>query len=367
MSECRYSVKFINIFLVVYLLFVLILIFFTPFSQTEANILFSQHKTIETEIIQFIYSYIPDYWAMRLPFFGISLLMLYFYKQILKPYFKIGDNYYNLALFIFLLVPGIALSFIIVNYATVPIFLTILALYANLRKNYILFLLSLVLLLFTHSAQFVVYLAIALYGYGKKERFYFTIGVAFTIIASIVASYDIDGVPKGHFVQLLGIYASILSPILFLVVLYTIYRTAIKGTKDLLWYIVTTALAVSVLLSIRQAIKITDFAPFVAISIPLVIVQLRDSLAIRLKEFRGFHYFVCNAVLLVLFLETSAIFLHYPLYKYTQFKELLFETSMYEIPQSVKELKKSGKVCKDEISNHDSTLYKYYGITRCQK
>ena len=302
---------------------------------------------------------------MRLPFFILSIFSLFIYMHILEKYFKKDDIYYNLALLIYILIPGITLSFVLINYATIPIFLTLLIIYANDRENNLLLVIASVLLLFTHSAQFVVYLALAIYGYNKKKWWMVLLGVAFLLLASIVSTYDIDGIPKGHLMQLVGIYAAIFSPILFLVVVYSIYRTAIKGKRDLLWYIVFSAFAISILLSIRQAIKITDFAPFVVISIPLVVAAFKDSLAIRLREYRQFYYYICNIVLIVLLLETSMIFLHYPLYKFTPFKELLLDSSLYEIPKKVKELKAKGKVCKDEINSHNITLYKYYGIKKC--
>ena len=366
MTECNFSNRFRNIFLSLYALLIAILLFLSPFSQTEANILYSQNMTIETLIVKEIYNYLQTDWGMRLPFFILSLFSLSIYMRVIEEYFKRDSIYYNLAIIIYLLIPGVTLSFILVNYATVPIFLTLLIVYANIKGNRVLLIAASVLLLFTHSAQFVVYLALALYGYKKKEWWLLLLGIGFILLASVIATYDIDGVPKGHLTQIIGIYAAIFSPILFLVVVYAIYRRAIKKSRDLLWYIVATAFVVSLLLSIRQAIKITDFAPFVVLSAPLVVAIFRDSLAIRLPEFRKFYYLICKSVLIVLLLETSIIFLHYPLYRYTQFKEILLDSSIYEIPKIVEELKSNGKVCKDEINSHDLTLYRYYGVSKCR-
>ena len=365
MKECNFTKLFDGVFTLFYLVFLLILLVFTPFSQTEANILFSQHETIESFLVKNIYNYFQTYWSIRLPFFILSLFSLYFYRDILKSYFKENDKYYTLSYLIFILVPGVTLTFVIVNYATIPILLTLIIVYASKNENNIVLILAMVLLLFTHSAQFVVYLGVAFYGYSNRNWRLTIVSVGFVLMASLLSTYDIDGIPKGHLIQLVGIYATIFSPILFLVFVYSIYRIAIKGKKEILWYIVVSAFTVSILLSIRQAIKITDFTPFIVISIPLIVTVFRDSLTIRLKEFRKIYYIICNIVLLVLLLETSVIFLHYPLYKLTPFKELLLDTSMYEIPQRVQELKSSGKVCKDEISTRDISLYRYYGIRKC--
>jgi len=365
LTECNFSNRLRTNFLFLYFLLIVALLFFSPFSQTEANILYSSNGTIETLLAQELYTFFHTPWSMRLPFFLFSLFSLYLYIKIVENYFKKDSFYYNLAFILYLLVPGITLSFVLVNYATIPIFLTLLIVYANLKENKTLIISALMLLLFTHSAQFVVSLSIALYGYNKKKWWLVVVGILFTLLASILSTYDIDGIPKGHLLQLIGIYAAIFSPILFLIVVYSIYRTGIKGKRDLLWYIVTTAFTVSLLLSIRQAIKITDFAPFMVIAIPLVVGTFKESLAIRLPEFRRFYYFVCKIVIGVLLLETSMIFLHYPLYRFTPYKEILLDSSMYEIPKIVERLKSTGKVCKDEIKSHDITLYRYYGIKRC--
>ncbi len=365
MGKCEISKRAIDSVTILFLLGVLVLLFMTPFSQTEANILFSRHITIESFLVRNIFQYFHSDWSMRILFFLFSVGSIVLYRSILESYFEKNSSYYNLALLIFILLPGVTLSFILVNYATIPIFLTLLIVYSYKKEFNILLVLAMVLLLFTHSAQFVIYLAIVLYSYQKKRWWLTLLAIGFILLASSVSVYEIDGIPRGHLVQLVGIYAAIFSPTLFLLVVYAVYKVAIRGDKEILWYIVVTALTISVLLSIRQAIKITDFAPFVVISIPLVVTVFRDSLAIRLKEFRKIYYLVCNVIVLVLLLETSVIFLHYPLYRYTPVKELLLDTSIYEIPQIVEELKDKGKVCKDEISKKDYTLYLYYGVARC--
>jgi hypothetical protein len=365
MNRCEISKKFIDSFLIIFLAGILLLLVMTPFSQTEANILFSTHFTIESFLTKALFQYTHSHWGMRIIFFLFSIGTIVLYRAILESYFIKESSYYNLALMMFILLPGVTLSFVLVNYATIPIFLTLLIVYSYKKELYPLLMLGMVLLLFTHSAQFVVYLAIALYSYKSKKWWLMLLSIGFILLASAISGYEIDGIPKGHLVQLVGIYAAIFSPTLFLLVIYSVYRVGIRGEKDILWYIVVSALTVSVLLSIRQAIKITDFAPFVVISIPFVVIVFRDSLEIRLKEFRKIYYLVCRVVLLVLLLETSIIFLHYPLYKFTPFKELLLDTSIYEIPKRVELLKKEGKVCKDEISNKDKALYSYYGISQC--
>lgn len=365
MRECIFTTKYLYIFLSLYLTAILVLLFFTPFTYTEANILYSPNITLESFLVQHISRYLHSPWGMRLPFFLLSLGSIYLYRKLLEAYFTLNDSYYNLSFIIFLLIPGVTLSFIIVNYATIPIFLTLLVIYAYKREYFALLLITLVLLFFTHSAQFVLYLALALYSLQLKRYWLIAVAALFIILSSAASKYGIDGVPRGHLIQLIGIYAAIFSPMLFLAVVYALYKVAIKGSKDILWYIAATAFSTSILLSIRQAIKITDFAPFIVIAVPLVVLTFKNSLAVRLKIFRKIYYWVCYIILIVLLLETLILFLHYPLYKISPSKEWLLDTSIYKVPQIVENLKKDGRVCKKDISLKGKALYRYYGIRKC--
>ena len=366
MKECKLSRKFLQYFLIAYLLLITILMWVTPLSYSEADILYSTDFTLEKVIVNSIYQFTHNHFLLRMPFFIISIISLYFYIRILDSYFQRWDSYYNLSIFVYLLTPGVFLSFIIINYATIPIFLTLMFIYAYKRENILLEILSLVLLFFTHSAQFVVYVAVAIYSYKDKKWWLLILSLILIIFSSLASKYSIGGVPKGHLVQLIGIYAAIFSPLLFIATIYALYKSAISKKRDLLATIAITAFTLSILLSIRQKIKITDFSVFFIIATPLVIQQFKNSIEVRLKEFRRGYYFVCKIIVLVLLLETSIIILHYPIYKLSPNKSWLIDNSIYQVPSIVKSLKNKNSKCKKVISNKERTLYKYYGIEECQ-
>ncbi len=366
MKECKLSKKFLEYFFIIYLLTILTLMWFTPLSYSEADILFSKDFTLEKAVVNTIFQFTNNHFLLRVPFFIISVVSLYFFIQILKSYFKRWDSYYNLSIFIYLLTPGVFLSFIIINYATIPIFLTLLFIYGYKKESIFLEIASLVLLFFTHSAQFVVYVAVAIYAYKDKKWWLLILSLLLILFTSLASKYSIGGVPKGHLIQLIGIYAAIFSPLLFLTTVFALYKSAISKHKDLLATIAITAFSLSVLLSIRQKIKITDFSVFFIIATPLVILQFKNSIEVRLKEFRRGYYFVCKVIVLVLLLETSIIILHYPLYKLSPNKNWIIDNSIYQIPTIVKSLKNSNLKCKKVISNREKALYKYYGIEECK-
>jgi hypothetical protein len=366
MNECKLSKKFLQYTMLTYIAIVAILITLTPYSFSEANILFSKDITIESLLVGYIYTFTDNYFFLRLPFFIISVFSLYFFTKVTEGYFKAWSSYYNLSIFVYLLTPGIFLSFILVNYATIPIFLTLMFIYAYNKNIKILELLSLVLLFFTHSAQFVLFVAVAIYSYKDKKMWLVVVSLVMILLSSITSKYAINGVPKGHLTQLIGIYAAIFSPLLFVATVFALYKNATSKSRDLLATIAIVAFTLSILLSIRQKIRITDFSVFFVIAAPLVVLQFKNSLEVRLPEFRKSYYLVCKIILLVLLLETFTVVMHYPLYKFSTNRNWIIDNSIYELPNVVKSLKKRNIKCKKKISNKTKALYKYYGIKECK-
>jgi len=223
-NECKVSKKAIINLLAIYFFTQLLLLATTPFTYSEANILFRENLTIDWLIESSIFRYTESVLMLRLPYFIISLGIFYLLLEIIKEYFKEFSSYYNLTIVIFLITPGIFLSFILVNHATIPIFLTLLFIFSYKRDLKIAIIISLVLLFFTHTAQFVLYLAVALYSYKDKRWSIVILSLALVLFVSIESKYAIDGIPKGHLLQLFGIYAAIFSPLLFIANLYAIFK-----------------------------------------------------------------------------------------------------------------------------------------------
>ncbi len=366
MFTCSISKRWIILFIIFYFFLVSFLIYFTPLSYSEANILYSNDITIESIIAKFIYKLTNNIIYIRFIFFLASIISLYIFSKIIKKYFITWDKYYNLSLFVYIFVPGIFLSFILINYATFPILLTLLLIYAYEKDIKILIITSLVLLLFTHSAQFVIYIALIITSFKDKRIWVLVLSLVLLIISSFISSYSIGGVPRGHLLQLFGIYSAIFSPLLFLFIIYTVYKMAIQKDRDLLMNIIISSFLLSIILSIRQQIKITDFSVFLVIAIPLSILIFKNGIEVRLKEFRRTYYLVCNIILINILIETIAITIHYPLYKYFSKKVWLIDYNIYKIQENAKKLEKNSKECKKVISKREENLYKYYGILKCK-
>jgi ABC-type multidrug transport system fused ATPase/permease subunit len=132
-------------------------------------------------------------------------------------------------------------------------------------------------------------------------------------------------------------YSLIFSPFVFLYFFYTLYRILMKEEKSILWFISFIALIFSILISYRQRILIDDFAPYVVVSVPLMVRLFMNSYRIRLPENRRGHkalFIVVFAMLIVNFVVTYTyqylyLFLQKPkyhfAYKYNIAKELASE------------------------------------------
>ena len=143
------------------------------------------------------------------------------------------------------------------------------------------------LLFFIHEASVIFFVALFLYAIRVKDKRLGIAAMAFLLAFIYLAKgIVIGGRPSGHFIDIFGLYATVFSPFVFLYFFYAMYRVLLQEKKTLLWYIAFTALAFSLLLSIRQKIHITDFAPYVMIAVLLMLQAYFHSLRVRLPMFQ---------------------------------------------------------------------------------
>ncbi len=361
MKECNIHKNFFKFFLYFYIFICGYLIIFTPITTSESNLIYSNNVTISSLIANLILKFNHTIILPRFIFFIISIVNVWFLYIYSKYIFtKRSDSY--LTILVYLLIPGVFVSNIVINWATIPIFLSLLFVISTIKGSRVGQVISLVLLFFTHTAFFVFYIAIFLYSYKRRIVWLMILSLILFILSTYFQIYDLSGVPKGHLLQLLGIYAVTLSPFFFLALIYSLYRLSIDKQRDILWYISTTSFIISLLLSIRQKILVIDFTPYIVIATPLSIKVFKNSLAIRLREFRGKYHLLCKIVILVLLLETSIIALNYPIYRYFGKKIYFIDSTIYDV---AKIAKKSGKKCINNIKNYNKNLYKFYNIYKC--
>ena len=140
------------------------------------------------------------------------------------------------------------------------------------------------------------------------------------------------------------------------------YRILIKEEKNLLWYISFCSLIVSLVLSMRQKLYLEDFAPFVVLSVPLMIKVFFNSYRVRLPRFRKIHTILFVLVGFSLLLSTVASYFNQSLYTLVNEPSKHFAIKYHVARELAKELK-AKKVYNIRLNDEKMALrLKFYDI-----
>ena len=300
--------------------------------------------------------------ALRLPF------ILFYIGSVVLAYLLTDDYFVKpvdrfISIIIFMLLPGINSAALLIDSSIIVIFCVLLYLYLFklYGKEYYLLL---VIFLFIDNSFAILFLSLFFYSLYKKDNILLVISLLLFGISMQMYGFEIGGRPRGYFIETFGIYASIFSPILFLYFFYTLYRVAIKGERDLYWYIAFTSLGLSLLFSLRQKVDIVDFAPFVVISIPLMVKLFLHSFRVRLKIFRKNHYIFAKVMLSVLIINLIVLLFNKPLYLLISNPSKHFANKFHITKELSDELKKDN-ISKVLCENKDlQKKLTFYGVTK---
>jgi len=226
------------------------------------------------------------------------------------------DRVLSIAIYAFL--PGVNSVALLVNNSVVVIFITLLFTYLYLLEHKIASHALLILSLFVDNSFAIFYIALFAYAVANRKIDLVLLTLLLFGTSLYMYGFDTGGKPKGYFVDTLGVYAAVFSPLLFIYFIYAMYRILIKEEKNLLWYISFFSLVVSLALSLRQKLQLEDFAPFVVLSIPLMIKVFFNSYRVRLPAFRRLHKLFFSIVIGLLVLNTTVSYLHQPLYHFME-------------------------------------------------
>lgn len=250
--------------------------------------------------------------AFRIFFIFVSILNLFLMYFISKDYFRYEkDRLYNVV--VFAILPGVISASILANEAVIVIFCTLLYV-AWFKKfqthNYFM----LIVFLFIDNSFLILYLSLVFYALTKKDTKLFLFCLTLFVASLAMFGFDTGGRPKGYFMETVGIFATIFSPLLFLYYFYSMYSVPMRNEQNILWYISFGALILALLLSLRQKIYIQDFAPFAVVAIPFMMKLFLSSTRVRLKEFRTKYYIGSAVVILVLVSNSLILAWNKPIY-----------------------------------------------------
>ena len=333
-------------------------------SYNEALLLYG-----DSSLLQFMTKFFMQLFGQNDLAFRLIMILLHLASALLiylisKRYLKSQRNQLWLLL-IFLLLPGVISSALIVNHAGILIFGLLLYIYlseiVSLKySNTLLF-----LLVFVDAGFSYLFLGLALYMWMQKNRAMFSYSLGLFILSILFFGIKIDGSPSGHFLDILGIYSAIFTPIVFIYLFYILYKRYLTNKIDKLWYISTVAFVISLLLSFRQRIDIEVFAPYLIVSLPLAAQSFVSSYRVRLKRFRTKYRFVFIISLLFLLLNALVVFFNKELYLLLKNPHIHFAYDIHIAKDLAKTLRLDGYKCVKTDYKMQLRL-RFYGIDECE-
>ena len=295
--------------------------------------------------------------SLRAPSLILSIFSIFLYYQISKKYLKKEFDVY-LSVILFSLMPGFIIASLLFNKSIYLIFLTLIFIYSFLYYRFYSYI-FLLLFTVTDYSFISLYLGLIFYSIYKKNTKFLIYSIFLMMINANYFQYDINGKPTGHFLDIILVYFSIFSPFIFIYFIYSLIK--ILKNPTLLWFISTSGLLFSFLLSFRQRIKIDDFAPFVIVAVVFMISIFMHEYRLRLRYFRPFYrkigYFLLLSVVLFDILILSS--------KYYLDKNIVTQFNYsYKISQKLKQKNINYIECKDKL--FCQKLY-FYGLKKGDK
>jgi len=346
-------------------LFLLIQINELSISYYETQVMHGDISILQILVNTSIFLFGKNDFALRFPMLLLHIMSVLLLYKISKKYLKMKRNRLWLVL-IFVLLPGTLSSAIIVNEAGLIIFglLLFVYIYENYSKNY-LFILS-IIYLFVSGGFVYLYISMMIYALYKKDYKLFIFNLTLTFLSLIIFGINTHGTPRGHFLDSLGLYAAIFSPIIFIYLFYVLYRRYLTKEINLLWFIATITLIFSLLLSFRQKVNIEYLAPYLMVSLPLIAQTFEHSYRVRLNIFRKKYRLVFTLSLIILLINSSVIFFNKYLYNFIQNPQKHFSYNMHVAKELAQNLKNKNITCISTNKRMQERL-NFYGVTKCNK
>ena len=356
---------YFHIFIPLYLIALTYLATTLPIGTHEASIYYGNSGVLY-ELTHLCDGIFPNSLEFRLPFLFFGFLNILLFYKMSKHYFENREENY-LATTIFLLLPGIITATILVNIAVVVISLVLLFLIFYEKKQIVGQAIALLGLLIIHDASIIFFIALAIFSLSNKNKILFTISIILSIISLIYFNkLEVGGKPTGEFLELFGLYIALFSPLVFFYFFYALYRIWLREKKDILWCISFTAFVLSILLSLRQQVHMTDFAPYVIVSVVLMLLIYYKTLYVRLPQFQTYYRIGFIIVFSSLIFSAMIIIFHQTFFYILDNKSQHFAYKFYEPYWQVLELKEIGQNCYTVKNQKVQYQLKYYGIEKCK-
>jgi len=330
----------------------------------EANILYGDSSLLKSFSTFFLNIFGSNDYALRIPMILIHLIattLLY----LISNYYVSRPNDKLWIVFIYLLLPGITSSALLVNIAGLKIVILFAFVYMYLRFNYWSLILLPLFMMLDATAIFL-YFSIALFGVSRKQWIIAGVSLGLLIAAVFFFGVDFGGRPQGRFLDALAIYSAIFSPVVFMYLFYVLYRRYMSHERDLVWMIASSMFVISVLLSFRQKVNIQDFAPYLMVALPLAAQTFFHTYRVRLPIFRRRYRLLFYSAFALLLVNALAVFFNQWLYQWIKNPKDHFSYSMHVAKELAHELKENQISCVNTDDEKMQLRLRFYGITECK-
>ncbi|MBU1667722.1 hypothetical protein KKC13_04830 [bacterium] len=352
------------LFIIFYIIALFYLAINVPIGPHEATVYYT-----DTKILYYL-THMAEGWFgngldFRFPFVLLGVINIPIFFIMSRLYFSNKEESY-FATTIFALLPGIITSAILVNIAVLVITFVLAFIIFYEKKKIIWQAISMISLLLVHDASVIFFIALAIFSAFKRDTMLFSMSIMLSAISLLYFNgLDIGGSPSGKFLELFGLYIALFSPLVFIYFFYALYKIWLRERKDILWYISFTAFTLSIFLSLRQRVNMTDFAPYVIVAVILMIVTYQQTLNVRLPQFQMWYKRGFFMVLFSLIISSMIILFHKQFFYLLEDKSKHFAYSFYEPYWQVLELHEIEQNCYTVGSQKGQYQLKYYGIEEC--
>lgn len=359
----RIAFYFFSIFYAIALLYLAITL---PIGTHEAVIFYTDEGILKR------FTHLAEGWFgngldFRLPFLLLGFLNIALFFIMSKFYFEKEEESF-LATTIFALLPGIITSAILVNIAVLVITLVMAFLIFYAKKLVWLQAGVAILLLYFHDASIIFFISMAIFSAFKRDRVLFGISALLIAISFLYFNtLEVGGHPHGEFLELFALYMALFSPLVFIYFFYALYRIWLREKKDILWYLAFTSFMLSILLSLRQQVIMTDFAPYVIVAVVLMVLMYQKTLNVRLPLFQKKYKIGFKIVMGSLIVSALIILFHKPLFLLYTDKTKHFTYPFYEPYWQSMELHEIGQKCYTAKNKKVQFQLNYYGIKACHE
>lgn len=328
--------------------------------EEKGSFLFFNHSLLYylTHFGTFVFG--QNDFGLRIPilfFHFLSCILLYILAlKYTKTHF---DSFLSLLLFV--LLPGTVASALLVNEASIVIFLTLAIICAYEYEKKWIFYPLLILALFVDKSFNILFLTFFFFGIYKRNSFLLTLALVLFGLSISFYGFDTGGRPRGYFLDTLGIFAACFSPLVFIYFFYVVYRLTFKEQKSLLWFLMSVTFIFCSLISLRQKLYLEDFLPFCVICTPLLIKTLMASYRVRLPQFRlRYKIFIECSIIFLLFCY-FVIIGNQILYYFVSDPKYNFANNYHLAKELSKELKKQ-EIFKLRVGTSLQPRLKFYDI-----